>query len=1069
MNTVWDIAGRILCVLALQLATSAQENSSWAKPVAPPGSVLVEKVGIGSSAAAAGLRPGDILTHWKAPQESKDIRSPFDLRLLELEMRSRGPVSIEGFRGVQKKQWVLANVSWELTTRPEMPDSVLAMCKEVWTLAERGSLSEAVQRWRLLRAAFQDSLPGWFGPWLLGRTVTIAMQSNPAPSWQAIDQAFEEALRETTGTDPEVRIAVLDRWADLLQRHDDLVNAEKYYTEELSEERRLGSKSISIALTLTDLGIIGIKKGDFVQAEARFREALALQRALAPKDLLMATILGNLAVLAHDQGDFASAETYYRQAIAIAENCPDPEDRLALLLADLGDLVRRRGDPQMAFRYVHRALTSAERANPGSTQVATILSFMGEIELDRGHIEIATTYQKRALAIRNREMPGSLSVALGLESLGNIAETGSDLIKADDLYSQALEIAQRLASPPLELASFLNSVAGIAVKRKDWGRAEQLYRSSTELAENTPAWDQFDAQAGLASVARHHEEWDISAHAYQRALAILEEQTARLGGSDELRAGFRARHDRFYRDYVSFLVEQKQQDAALEALERARARTLLELLKSAHADIHQGVDPILLARKVKLQRLLSGKIQYRFRLSSSNDLNDDSKQKLAALDEDVAYLTQSYHETEAEIRARSPAYAALTQPQKLSVAEIQQLLDPGTLLLEYFLGDEHSYVWAVTDNSLDVYQLSSRQEIEAKARKLYRALKEPVKAAGQRAATPSAREITDVAFVRTANELSNLILAPLASLLPGKRLVIVSDGALQYVPFSALPSPRRPNVPLVLEHEIVNLPSASVLAQVRQSRNNRAQPPRELAVLADPVFNASDERVTGSNPAVRTSSSSTFKRLDRAAADLSLLRGEKPDFGRLLYSRQESQTIAAIAGRRRTMQALDFNASRATAMSPRLAQYRIVHFATHGLVDSKHPEFSGLVLSLVNDHGHAQDGFLSLEDIYNLKLPVDLVVLSSCETGLGKEISGEGLIGLTRGFMYAGASTVVASLWSVDDLATSQLMARFYHAMEHDQMAPAAAMRKAQIEMWRHKAWHPPYYWAAFQVQGDWR
>ena len=167
-------------------------------------------------------------------------------------------------------------------------------------------------------------------------------------------------------------------------------------------------------------------------------------------------------------------------------------------------------------------------------------------------------------------------------------------------------------------------------------------------------------------------------------------------------------------------------------------------------------------------------------------------------------------------------------------------------------------------------------------------------------------------------------------------------------------------------------------------------------------------------------------------------------------------------------QALDFEASRSTAMSGILAKYRIIHFATHGLLNNKHPELSGLVLSLVDKQGKTRDGFLKLQDIYDMKLRADLVVLSGCQTGLGEEINGEGLVGLTRGFMYAGASRVVASLWSISDLATATLMAEFYKSMENG-MRPAAALRAAQIQMWKQQQWKSPYYWAAFQIQGEWR
>jgi CHAT domain-containing protein len=192
-------------------------------------------------------------------------------------------------------------------------------------------------------------------------------------------------------------------------------------------------------------------------------------------------------------------------------------------------------------------------------------------------------------------------------------------------------------------------------------------------------------------------------------------------------------------------------------------------------------------------------------------------------------------------------------------------------------------------------------------------------------------------------------------------------------------------------------------------------------------------------------------------------------FERLPFTREEAASIIAMADANSGLEALDFRASRATATDAALAQYRMIHFATHGLLDSEHPELSGLVFSLVDQSGRPMNGFLDLEDIYNLKLNADLVVLSACETGLGKDIKGEGLVGLTRGFMYAGTSRVVASLWKVDDVATAELMKRFYRFMLQDRLAPAAALREAQLRMATQKRWADPYYWAGFVIQGEWR
>jgi CHAT domain-containing protein len=260
-----------------------------------------------------------------------------------------------------------------------------------------------------------------------------------------------------------------------------------------------------------------------------------------------------------------------------------------------------------------------------------------------------------------------------------------------------------------------------------------------------------------------------------------------------------------------------------------------------------------------------------------------------------------------------------------------------------------------------------------------------------------------------------------------------------------------------------------VLAVLRREIRGRQAASKAVAVIADPVFEADDPRVATASPRPHpVAAPAPASDLRRALRDVGMLREGGLSVPRLLSSRQEADAIiAAAAGA--GISATDFAASRATATSPELGQYRIVHFATHGLLNSEHPELSGLVLSLVNEQGKDQDGFLRLHDIYNLNLPVDLVVLSACNTGLGKEVRGEGLVGIVRGFMYAGAARVVSSLWKVDDEATAELMKRFYQQMLQGGLTPAAALRAAQVDMWQQKRWRSPYYWAAFGLQGEWK
>jgi CHAT domain-containing protein len=278
----------------------------------------------------------------------------------------------------------------------------------------------------------------------------------------------------------------------------------------------------------------------------------------------------------------------------------------------------------------------------------------------------------------------------------------------------------------------------------------------------------------------------------------------------------------------------------------------------------------------------------------------------------------------------------------------------------------------------------------------------------------------------------------------------------------------------MVNHEIVSLPSASSLAVLRRELAGRAPAPKAVAVIADPVFDADDERVKKSAQDVvasnnkQTTRSGDEQEVFRSAREVGAADAQQR-LQRLLFSRREAEAIMSLAPGGAGFEALDFAASRATALDSNLSQYRIIHFATHGLLNSQTPELSGIVLSLFDEHGRPQDGFLRLHDIYNLKLAADLVVLSACKTGLGKEVKGEGLIGLTRGFLYAGSPRVVASLWKVNDQATSELMKLFYQRMLGGGLRPAAALRMAQIDMWRQKRWAAPYYWAGFALQGEWK
>ena len=372
------------------------------------------------------------------------------------------------------------------------------------------------------------------------------------------------------------------------------------------------------------------------------------------------------------------------------------------------------------------------------------------------------------------------------------------------------------------------------------------------------------------------------------------------------------------------------------------------------------------------------------------------------------------------------------QPQPLTLREIQtQVLDQNTLLLEYSIGDERSYLWAVSSSSITSYELSTRDEIETASRRFYNLVNTRNRDVKGETSTQRAVRIAqaDLEVPLVAASLSRMLLGPVAGQLGKKRLMIVADGALHFVPFAALPSPigAGPSVamPLIAGHEIVNVPSASTLSVVRREVAGRQAAPRSVVVLADPVFMKDDERVKkakdkesgkeGSRVDSETPGvvqSKVHRQLVKAIADIDIASGGF-SVPRLPGTRREAEKIVAMVPTPERRLALDFAASRDTATSPELSQYRYVHFSTHGLLNSVHPELSGVVFSLVNERGEAQDGFLRAHEIYNLRLRAELVVLSACQTGVGKEIRGEGLVRLARGFMHAGAPRVLVSLWDV--------------------------------------------------------
>ena len=926
-----------------------------------------------------------------------------------------------------------------------------------------------------------------------------------------------------------------------------------YFNGELPLRRAVDDRP-GEAQALNNIGTVYEDLGERQKALEYLNQALHLRRAVGDLDGEAET-LNTLGLVYDGLGERQKALDHYFQVLTLVRVVGDRYGE-AVTLNNIGGIYSEFGEMQRALDYFNRSLP-LRRALGDRAGEAAVLSNIGWVYDDLGESQRALDYYNQALPLK-RAVADRDSESVTLVHVGNLYLALGEGWKALDYYNHALPLARAVGDRDLE-ARTLTGMAEVYSSMRESQQALDYFKQSlmlrravgdpdgegrtlngmglvyAYLGERQEALDHYHEAlhlrrmvgdlageaatlANIAAVDREKDNLGDALGQIEAAIKIVESLRTKVTG-EELRASYFSTVQNNYAFYVEVLMrldqrhpDDRNEAKALEVAERSRARSLLDTLAEAQADIRKGADPALLERERSLRQLLKGKEAVQIKLLNGKH----TEEQAAAIKKEIADVVAQYQEVEEQIRTTSPRYAALTQPQPLTAPEIQQQLDANTLLLEYALGDEHSYLWAVRPDSLSSFELPKRSAVETAARRFYDLLTARNKQLkGETEAQRQARlQQAETQYPQAAAALSRMLLGPVAPLMKGKRLVIVADGALQYIPFSALPEPlsgkiaslnHRPRTvnqasltPLVVQHEIINLPSASVLAVLRQEIKGRQPAPNVVAVLADPVFDAHDPRVNrtaGSSvskvqyPAHKPegtrgpegtqtvadaetaspAASLTESRLTRSAVEVGLGRGGELHFARLAFSRREAQDIVAAAPAGKGMMAVDFKANLQTATDPELAHYRIVHFATHGLLNSEHPELSGLVLSLVDEQGRPQDGFLQLQDIYNLNLPVDLVVLSACETALGKEIRGEGLMGLTRGFMYAGAPRVIASVWKVDDVATAELMKRLYRGMLTDGLPPAAALRQSQIEMWKQPRWQSSYYWAAFVIQGEWR
>ncbi|HIK09328.1 MAG TPA: CHAT domain-containing protein [Oscillatoriaceae cyanobacterium M33_DOE_052] len=824
----------------------------------------------------------------------------------------------------------------------------------------------------------------------------------------------------------------------------------EYYNQALSIQQEIGNQAAA-ATILNNLGRVYESSGDWQAALNHYEQSLSLLRDLGNRQFEAFT-LSNIGSVKSTIGEKQTALDYYNQAANILRELGD-QSSLASIINNMGAVYDDLGDKKTALDYYTQSLAVLQKLGDKVREASTINN-IGYVYNYLGDKQKALEYYNRALPLY-REIGYKEGVALSLSNIGLLYSDLGDNQQALEYLNQALVLEREVGNKRGESIT-LGGIGVIYFKLQDFAAALDYYQQSLPLARQTGDRDATATTLyNLAGVARAQGKLQEGITYIEEAITIIEDLRQKVDSS-ELRSSFFAEKYNYYELYIDMLMQLHRQQPqagydskALQVSERSRARTLLELLTEANADIRSGVDPKLRLQEISLQEKVNTAAQRQVEILSA----EHTPEQANAIQQQLDQLLRELDGVRADIRTTSPRYAALTQPQPLTLAQMQALLDENTLLLQYSLGETRSYLWAVSKTEITSYELPARKEIETATLSFRDAIISP------------ALRIRKARALEAAQKLSELILSPVADKLGEKRLVIVSDRDLHYIPFAALSLPGNNGEPLIVKHEIINLPSASTLAILRQETSQRPPAPKTLAVLADPVFAPSDPRVQAQSNGDTTNTTLLTPIINNAARDV----GITGELARLPNTRSEAQTLLTLVPEANDFSAFDFAANRQTATSEQMANYQIIHFATHGFFNAQNPQLSGLVMSLVDEKGQPVDGFLRLHDIYNLNLAADLVVLSACQTGLGEIVKGEGISGLTRGFMYAGTPRLVASLWSVDDAATAALMSKFYREMLQNKMRPAAALRAAQLEMLQSREWDLPYFWAAFGFQGEWR
>ena len=806
------------------------------------------------------------------------------------------------------------------------------------------------------------------------------------------------------------------------------------------------------AESYAQIGRCQFAMSNLTEAKENYLLALQLWQTLNDPKQQARTYI-NLAFIEQRKGEWTNALSYYNQARALISDDPQQAGQIE---TGIGDMLNETGIPEEALVHFQRALDSYRQAGNEDGINNTFIS-LGLTKSLQGDYQGALADLQTALATTTNP----LFATWAHEYLGRVYLALNEPAYALQHLQPSLDSYDRAHNPSETervrslLAQVYEQQGKLDVARTNYLQAMSVFRRLRDRINEAAVsfrLGKLELKAGRLDEAENYLKQSIDTTEELRTVSL---------GRDVTTAYSASVHDR-YQAYITCLLRKGKltsspelNEQAFVASELSRGRALLELLRDTQTNLLSGVDPQLADREKSLRQSIRNQMDQRVQLLKTKYDETD----LSAAETNLEQLRLEHQRLSDQLRQLNPSYGELTQPTAYSLKQIQTdvIDDNQTALVEYLLGEETSYAWVVSRNGIKVTELAGEAAITKAVQNAYSLLSVRPKE-------------NDDSLDKALEQLSALIITPIADQLPARRIIVVADGALNYIPFQVLPLADKQ--PLIATREVVNAPSASILGQLRQEKLRRTAPENVVAAFGYPAFVSNYAELKGgkSGDVVAQVKSDENQPWSYALRDIEV-GGDSLNVSSvqpLIHSRQELRDLSEVAGPA-SFFATGFNASRQTLEHTDFSKFAIAHFATHGYLDPRRPEKSGLLLSTVGENGEGEDGFITLQDVYRLRAPVSLVVLSACRTGLGKDVRGEGLISLTRGFMYAGASSIAATLWNVDDEVTSELMKDFYTNMLQQGLTPAAALRAAQNKIRQQPEWRSPHYWAAFTFQGEYR